>query len=80
MISMQTLLYLQLVVLVVNIKNSTNYRHLTGDAIDLAKKYSIETEHLDYVQIHPTTFYSDDNERRFLIISESVRGEGALLY
>lgn len=60
-------------------KNSTNYRHLTGDAIDLAKKYSIETEHLDYVQIHPTTFYSDDNERRFLI-SESVRGEGALLY
>ena len=60
-------------------KNSTNYRHLTGDAIDLAKKYGIETEHLDYVQIHPTTFYSEDNERRFLI-SESVRGEGALLY
>ena len=60
-------------------KNSTNYRHLTGDAIDLAKKYNIETEHLDYVQIHPTTFYSEDNERRFLI-SESVRGEGALLY
>ncbi len=34
---------------------------------------------MDYVQIHPTTFYSKDNERRFLI-SESVRGEGALLY
>ena len=60
-------------------KNSTNYRHLTGDAIDLAKKYSIETEHLDYVQIHPTTLYSKKPGRRFLI-SESVRGEGAVLY
>ena len=57
---------------------STNYRHLTGDSIELAKKYNIETEHLDYVQIHPTTLYSDKPGRRFLI-SESVRGEGAIL-
>ena len=34
---------------------------------------------MDYVQIHPTTFYSKaDNDRSFLI-SESVRGEGAVL-
>lgn len=59
-------------------KHSTNYRHLTGDAIDLAKKYKIELKNLDYVQIHPTTLYSEDNERSFLI-SESVRGEGAKL-
>ena len=60
-------------------KNSTNFPHLTGDAIDIAKKHGIRLEHLDYVQIHPTTLYSEEKGRRFLI-SESVRGEGALLY
>ena len=60
-------------------KHSTNFPHLTGDAIDIAKKHGIRLEHLDYVQIHPTTLYSKKTGRRFLI-SESVRGEGALLY
>lgn len=59
-------------------KHSTNFPHLTGDALELSKKYNIELEHLDYVQIHPTTLYSDKPGRRFLI-SESVRGEGAIL-
>lgn len=62
-----------------NYKNSTNFPHLTGDAIRIAQKYGIRMEHLDYVQIHPTTLYSKKKGRRFLI-SESVRGEGALLY
>lgn len=60
-------------------KHSTNFPHLTGDAIDIAKKHGIRLEHLDYVQVHPTTLYSKKPGRRFLI-SESVRGEGALLY
>jgi L-aspartate oxidase len=60
-------------------KNSTNFSHLTGDAIEIAKKHGIKLEHLDYVQIHPTTLYSKKLGRRFLI-SESVRGEGAVLY
>lgn len=60
-------------------KHSTNYPHLTGDALAVAKKHGIRLEHLDYVQIHPTTLYSEKPGRRFLI-SESVRGEGALLY
>lgn len=62
-----------------NYKNSTNFPHLTGDAIRIAQKHGIRMEHLDYVQIHPTTLYSKKKGRRFLI-SESVRGEGALLY
>ena len=59
--------------------HSTNYRHLTGDALALAMKHQIKLEHLDYIQSHPPTLYSDKPGRRFLI-SESVRGEGALLY
>lgn len=60
-------------------EHSTNFPHLTGDALDVAKKHGIRLEHLDYVQIHPTTLYSEKPGRRFLI-SESVRGEGAVLY
>lgn len=60
-------------------RHSTNYPHLTGDALEIAKKHGIRLEHLDYVQIHPTTLYSKKPGRRFLI-SESVRGEGAVLY
>lgn len=60
-------------------KHSTNFPHLTGDALEISKKHGIELEHLDYVQIHPTTLYSKKPGRRFLI-SESVRGEGAVLY
>lgn len=62
-----------------NYTHSTNFPHLTGDALTLAKRYGIRLEHLDYVQIHPTTLFSRKPGRRFLI-SESVRGEGALLY
>lgn len=60
-------------------KHSTNFAHLTGDALRIAKEHGIRLEHLDYVQIHPTTLYSKKPGRRFLI-SESVRGEGAVLY
>ena len=59
-------------------KHSTNYRHLTGDALALALKYDIKLQHIDYIQIHPTTLFTRKNGREFLI-SESVRGEGAVL-
>lgn len=59
-------------------QHSTNFRQLTGDALAISMKHQIELENVDYVQIHPTTFYSQKPGRRFLI-SESVRGEGAVL-
>lgn len=59
-------------------KHSTNYPHLTGDSLALALKYGIKLQDIDYIQIHPTTLYSKKHGREFLI-SESVRGEGAVL-
>ena len=58
--------------------HSTNFPHLTGDSIALALKYDIKLQNIDYIQIHPTTLYSQKKGREFLI-SESVRGEGAVL-
>lgn len=59
-------------------QHTTNFRHISGDALAIAIKHGIALEHMDYIQIHPTTLYSEKPGRRFLI-SESVRGEGAVL-
>ena len=60
--------------------HSTNFRHLTGDAVAIAIKHQIALRDIHYVQIHPTTLYSPDAKDRSFLISESVRGEGAKLY
>lgn len=59
-------------------QHSTNFAHITGDALAIALRHGIRLENVDYIQIHPTTLYSTEPGRRFLI-SESVRGEGAVL-
>lgn len=61
-------------------KNSTNFKHLTGDALAISLKHDIELKDMTYVQIHPTTLYQENPKERSFLISESVRGEGALLY
>lgn len=58
-------------------KHSTNFRHLTGDALAIAIRHGVELKDIHYVQIHPTTLYT--KEDRSFLISESVRGEGAVL-
>lgn len=59
-------------------ERSTNYPLLTGDACRIAREHGVLLEHMDYVQIHPTCLYSTKPGRSFLI-SESARGEGAVL-
>ena len=61
-------------------QHSTNFSHLTGDAIAISVKHGVELRDIDYVQIHPTTFYDPESEEgKSFLISESVRGEGAVL-
>ena len=57
---------------------TTNSEIATGDGIYLAKKLGARIRGLSLVQFHPTAFAGGSGPQRFLI-SESVRGEGAVL-
>ncbi len=59
-------------------EKSTNFPILTGDGVAIALKHGVAVDSINYIQIHPTTLYSEKGGRSFLI-SESVRGEGAHL-
>lgn len=58
-------------------KYTTNPKTATGDGIRIAYELGAKIKDLSYIQFHPTAFNSDDGEQ--FLISESVRGEGAVL-
>ena len=58
--------------------NSTNSRSLVGEGLGIAIRNNIEVSDISFIQFHPTSLYSENEGRRFLI-SEAVRGEGAYL-
>jgi L-aspartate oxidase len=60
--------------------STTNDLNATGDGIGIAYRVNARVDHMEFVQFHPTAFYSEKNpSRQRFLITEALRGEGAYL-
>ena len=58
---------------------TTNDAVTTGDGIAVAIRTGAKVSDMEYVQFHPTAYYHPGDVESVFLISEAVRGEGAVL-
>lgn len=61
--------------------STSNPAAVTGDGHALALRAGLRLDDLEFVQFHPTVLWQDvGSTQQQMLISEAVRGEGAILY
>ena len=60
-------------------QHTTNPKGAIGDGIACAMRAGANVERMEMVQFHPTTLVQSSSTERTFLISEAVRGEGAIL-
>lgn len=59
--------------------HTTNDETITGDGFRMAIDAGLSLEEMNKVQFHPTAFYENNNSKQRFLISEALRGEGAVI-